>query len=332
MRNRTLGSSDLVVSTVGLGTNNFGTRLDLASSSQVLDACEQHGITFLDTADLYGEGTSEDFLGRLLRGRRDRFVIATKVGLPWEDGSRPGGLDPAYIEDSVHGSLRRLQTDYIDLLQLHVLDSRVPIEDVLGALAGLVGAGVVRHVGCSNFMTWEMVEWVLTARHDDLPGFVSIQSEYSMLVRDAETELLHACDRMGVGLIPYRPLAQGFLTGKYARGDAPPAGTRLALQDRVRRQRETDANWTAVEAAQELAAELGCTTAQLAVAWLLSRPQVSSVIAGASNAEQVADNARAADVDIPPDALATLEQSLPPVPGGAVGALPVRAHLLHGYS
>ena len=148
-----------------------------------------------------------------------------------------------------------------------------------------------------------------------------------MLVRDAETELLHACQRMGVGLIPYRPLAQGFLTGKYGRGDEPPAGTRLALQDRVRRQRETDENWTAVEAAQELASNKGCTTAQLAIAWLLSRPQVSSVIAGASNPQQVEDNARAADVDITSAELDALEASLPAIPGGAIGALGVRAHL-----
>jgi aryl-alcohol dehydrogenase-like predicted oxidoreductase len=327
VKTRPLGRSDLAVSVVGLGTNNFGTRLDLDGSARVLDACETHGINLLDTADLYGEGASEEYLGRLLRGRRDRFVVATKVGLPWEDGSRPGGLDPAYIVDSVRGSLRRLNTDYIDLLQLHVLDPRVPLEAVLETLRSLVDTGMVRHVGCSNFMTWELVEWVLAARNLELPGFVSIQSEYSMLVRDAETELLHACQRMGVGLIPYRPLAQGFLTGKYARGDEPPAGTRLALQDRVRRQRETDENWTAVEAAQELAAKKGCTTAQLAIAWLLSRQQVSSVIAGASNPQQIEDNAQAADVELTPDELNALEASLPPIPGGAIGALGVRAHL-----
>ena len=181
MKTRLLGRSDLSVSVVGLGTNNFGTRLDLDSSARVLDECEAQGITFLDTADLYGEGTSEEYLGRLLRGRRDRFVVATKVGLPWEDGSRPGGLDPAYIADSVRDSLRRLETDHIDVLQLHVLDSRVPLEDVLDALGRLVDAGMVRHVGCSNFMAWELVEWLLTARESRSPRVC----EHSIGVLDA---------------------------------------------------------------------------------------------------------------------------------------------------
>lgn len=330
METRSLGRSGLRVSAVGLGTNNFGTRLDLEASARVLDECEERGITFLDTADVYAEGASEEMIGRLVTGRRrDRFQIATKVGMPWEDGSRPGGLDPAYIADGVRGSLRRLRTDYVDLLQLHVLDSRVPVDDVLTALGDLVDEGLVRHIGCSNFMTWELVEWILAGRHREFPEFVSIQSEYSMLVRDAETELLHACTRYGVSLIPYRPLAQGFLTGKYARGEAPPPGTRLALQAHVRASRETDQNWAAVEAAAVLAAEKGCTTAQLAIAWLLTRNQVATVIAGASNPEQARDNALAADVALSADELERLDAVLPPVPGGAVGSVELRNHL-HG--
>ena len=327
MRERVLGSSDLTVSVVGLGTNNFGTRLDARESRDVVNECEARGITLLDTADLYGEGSSERILGDLLQGRRDRFIVATKVGLPWEDGSRPGGLDPAYIKDSVTGSLRRLRSDHIDLLQLHTLDSRVPMDDVLETLGELVDEGLVRHVGCSNFMAWELVEWVLRASHDALPRFVSIQTEYSMLVRDAETELLHACERMGVGVIPYRPLAQGFLAGKYRRGNEPPSGTRLALQSHVRQKRETPENWTAVDAVKELADHKNATPAQIAVAWLLTRRQVSSVIAGASNPDQVADNAQASDIEFSLTELDALEASLPGVPGGAVGALGIREHL-----
>ena len=324
-----LGQSNIAVSEVGLGCNNFGTRLDLEASERVLDECDAQGVTFLDTADVYGEGSSEQFLGELLGRRRNRFVVATKVGLPWEDGSRPGGLDPAYIADSVEGSLRRLNTDYIDLLQLHTLDSEVPIEDVLEALSRLVDEGKVRHVGCSNFMAWELVEWVMQAKNLSAPPFVSIQCEYSMLVRDAETELLLACERFGIGVTPYRPLAQGFLTGKYDRSSGPPSGTRLALQDHVRRQRETDRNWRALDGIKALAANKGCTAAQIAIAWLLSRPQVSSVISGASNPQQVADNAHAAQIDLSLKEISALESSLPPIPGGAVGALGVRG-FLHG--
>ena len=330
MKTRSVGASGLEVSAVGLGTNNFGTRLDLDGARSIIDECENLGVTLLDTADVYGEGESERIIGRLLAGRRDRFVVATKVGLPWEDGSRPGGLDPAYIRNSVHGSLERLGMDHIDLLQLHVLDPRVPMPDVLEVLDDLVAKGLVRHVGCSNFRTWEVVEWVMTARHEGWPDFVSVQTEYSMLVRDAETELLSACRRFGVGLIPYRPLAQGFLAGKYRRGERPPEGSRLALQQSVRQQRETNQNWHAVEAVGELAGTKGCSPAQLAIAWLISRTQVSSVIAGASNRAQLADNARAADIDLSESDLDVLERALPPVPGGAVGSMALREYLLGG--
>ena len=330
MKTRALGASDLQVSAVGLGTNNFGTRLDLDEAGSIIDECEDLGVTLLDTADVYGEGESERIIGRLLAGRRDRFVVATKVGLPWEDGSRPGGLDPAYIRTSVQDSLKRLRMDHIDLLQLHVLDPRVPMADVFQVLDELIVKGLVRHVGCSNFRTWEVVEWVMTARHEGWPQFASVQAEYSMLVRDAETELLSACQRLGVGLIPYRPLAQGFLAGKYRRGERPPAGSRLALQQSVRMQRETEQNWHAVGAVGELAETKGCRPAQLAIAWLISRTEVSSVIAGASNRAQLADNARAADIDLSEGDLEVLERALPPVPGGAVGSLALRECLLGG--
>lgn len=328
MKTRTIGDSGLEVSVIGLGTNNFGTRLDIGQCAEVLGACQRFGVTFLDTADVYADGRSEEILGELLDGRRDEFVLATKVGMRWDDDSSPGGLNPAYIAKGVRESLVQLRTDYVDLLQLHVMDPRVPLEDVLGALGDLVDAGLVRHVGCSNFMAWELVEWKVSAKQESLPQFVSIQSEYSMLVRDAETELLHACKKLNIGLIPYRPLAQGFLTGKYARGDTPPEGTRLALQDHVREARETPANWAAMDAIQPLASEKSCTPAQLAIAWVLQQPHVPTVIAGASNPGQVRDNAGAAEIDFTTTELEQLDAALPAVPGGAVGALPMRRHLL----
>jgi|TARA_B100002003_G_scaffold196138_1_gene186222 aryl-alcohol dehydrogenase-like predicted oxidoreductase len=327
VKTRGLGRSDLEVSVLGLGTNNFGTRLDINAAAAVINECQTQGINFLDTADVYADGLSEKFLGQLLTGRRDDFIIATKVGMPWEDGSRRGGLDPAYIGRCVRESLHRLNTDHIDLLQLHLLDSRVSVDDVLGVLGQLVDAGLVRHIGCSNFMGWELVEWIMAALHVGLPPFVSIQTEYSMLTRDAETELLSACDRWQVGLIPYRPLAQGFLTGKYTRGGVPPQGTRLALQETVRRKRETAENWVAVEAVVSLAEEKACTPAQIAAAWLLTRPQVATVIAGASTPEQVRDNTKAVDVLLTPEDLEVLDKSLPTIPGGAVGAVELREQL-----
>lgn len=321
-----LGNTGVAVGAVGLGTNNFGWRLDASAVRRLIDECEALGVDFLDTADLYGEGRSEKYIGRALQGRRDRFFVATKVGLPWEDGSRPGGLSPDYVIESVKGSLRRLGTDHVDLLQLHVPDGAVPIEDTCEALASLVEEGLVRFVGCSNFMVWEMVEWILTARNQGWPTFSTVQCEFSMLARDAETELLHACRRFGVTLIPYRPLAQGFLTGKYMQDAALPEGTRLAHQPAVREQRLTPSNFAVIETVREVAGELQCTPGQLAIAWLQTIDMVGPVIAGASSIGQLRENVAAARVDIPSDAKSRIEQALPPVPGGAVAPLGMRVN------
>jgi aryl-alcohol dehydrogenase-like predicted oxidoreductase len=327
MKQVPVGSGPPFVSAVGLGTNNFGWRLDVDQARELVDVCEEVGIDFLDTADLYGEGRSERALGQALRGRRERFFVATKVGLPWEDGSRPGGLSPDYVRSSVHDSLRRLDTTWIDLLQLHIPDAATPIEDTLAVLADLVDEGSVRHVGCSNFMAWELVEWLLTARGSGAPEFAAIQIEYSMLVRDVETELLPACRRFGVTLIPYRPLAQGFLTGKY-RPDAPlPEGARLTLQAGARERRLTSANFAALEAVRRAAARLDCSPGQLAIAWLLASASVGPVIAGASSPGQLRENAAAGDIYIPSDILDELSQALPSPPVGAVGTLPIRQSL-----
>ncbi len=327
MRQVPVGSTGVSVGSVGLGTNNFGWRLDASAAGRLIDECESLGVDFLDTADLYGEGRSEKYIGEALQGRRDRFFIATKVGLPWEDRSRPGGLSPDYVVDSVHGSLRRLRTDYVDLLQLHIPDATVPIEDTCEALASLVDTGLVRFVGCSNFMVWEMVEWVMTARNRGWPTFSTVQCEFSMLTRDAETELLHACRRFGITLIPYRPLAQGFLTGKYVKDAVLPEGARLTHQPAVREQRLTPSNFAVLDTVREVAGELHCTPGQLAIAWLLTMDCVGPVIAGASSIEQLRENAAAARLDIPADAVGRIEQAAPPVPGGAVAPLGMRPAL-----
>ncbi len=324
MRQVLLGGGDVTVGAVGLGTNNFGWRLDARAVHLLIDECETLGVDFLDTADLYGEGRSEEYIGRALRGRRDRFFVATKVGLPWEDGSRAGGLSSDYITDSVHASLRRLRTDHIDLLQLHVPDDSVPMEETYEALNSLVEAGSIRYLGCSNFMAWEVAEWVLTAEARGWPRFWTVQCEFSMLTRDAETELLPACRRYGISLIPYRPLAQGFLTGKYVQGAPIPDETRLAHQPAVRDLRLTPTNFVALGAVRDVAAELDCTPGQIAIAWLLAVGGVGPVIAGASTVEQLRENAGGAGVTIPSEALFNLADALPPVPGGATAPLHMR--------
>jgi aryl-alcohol dehydrogenase-like predicted oxidoreductase len=224
----------------------------------------------------------------------------------------------------VQDSLHRLSTDRIDLLQLHLPDPATPLDDTLATLGELVDEGSIRHVGCSNFMVWEVAEWMLTAAGRGLPEFVSVQTEFSMLVREAESELLRAGARFGFGLIPYRPLAQGFLTGKYRRDRPPPPGTRLATQEAARKRRFRPENFDVLEVLLTMAEEKRCTPAQLAIAWLLTFPAVASVIAGASNPDQLRDNAGAAGVDMTADDLTRVAAVLPEIPGGVVGALHLR--------
>lgn len=327
MRTVELGSTGQRVSAIGLGANNFGWRLSGSESSEVIDAAADLGIDFIDTADIYSEGESERVIGRALAGRRDRFFIATKVGMPWEDGSRPGGLRPDYVRESVVGSLERLDTSWIDLLQIHLPDPTTPLEDTLAAMAGIVDEGLVRFIGCSNVMAWEVAEWILRAEAAGWPRLQSVQIEYSMLVRDVETELLEACHHFGVSLIPHRPLAQGFLTGKYRRGGPLPEGSRLTLQESARRRRFTDRNFEALDAIIEAAEAVDATPAQVAIAWLLSRERVGPVIAGASNVGQLTENARAADVELAPETIEELDEILPEPTPGAVGTLPLRASI-----
>ncbi|WP_447980145.1 aldo/keto reductase [Candidatus Nitrospira bockiana] len=301
---RRIGSLD--VSIVGLGCNNFGRKLDEQATTAVVHAALDAGITFFDTADIYGETKSEVFLGRALGKRRDDVVIATKFGMAIDDRRR--GARPEYVRQAAEDSLRRLSTDRIDLYQLHQPDPAVPIAETLGALDDLVRAGKVREIGCSNFSADQIREAEAAVR----PGaarFVSVQNEYSLLHRDPERDVLPECERLGLAFLPYFPLASGLLTGKYRRGRPAPAGSRLAPGGRYA-DSLNDRNLELVESLLECAATRGHSLVDLAVSWLLVRPSVASVIAGATSPEQVRINAAAASWQLSPAELAEIDALL----------------------
>jgi aryl-alcohol dehydrogenase-like predicted oxidoreductase len=300
MRARRLGSSDLEVSVVGLGCNNFGGRIDEAASMAVIDAALDAGVTFFDTADVYGNrGGSEEIIGRALAGRRDRVVLATKFGHDLGDGETARGAGP-YIRRALEASLRRLRTDRIDLYQYHRPDGVTPLEETLGALDELVREGKVRAVGSSNFTAAMVAEASEIASAHGRTRFVSEQSEYSWLRRGAEQELLPACERLGIGFIPYFPLVSGLLTGKYAKGEPAPEGTRL--HGRELQERDLDA----VERLRAFAEARGASLLQVAIGGLAAVPGVASVIAGATKPEQVRANAEAGAWEPAADELAEL--------------------------
>ena len=287
MRTRTLGSSGLEVTVVGLGCNNFGGRIDETASRAVIDAALDAGVTFFDTADVYGNrGGSEEIIGRALAGRRERVVLATKFGHDLGGGETArGGRE--YIRKAIEASLRRLQTDWIDLYQYHRPDGVTPVAETLGALDELVQEGKVRAIGSSNFTPALVEEAHEVAAASSSARFVSEQSEYSWLARDAEDELLPTCERLGVGFIPYFPLASGLLTGKYRRGEPAPEGTRLHGREL------DDARLERVEQLEAFAATSGASLLEVAIGGLLAQPAVVSVIAGATKPEQVRANAAA---------------------------------------
>ena len=288
MEYRQLGNSGLQVSAIGLGTNNFGRRLDARGTARVMNQALDEGITFIDTANIYGGSLSESYIGRAIKGKRDAFILATKVSMNMGDGPNMRGNSRSHVLKEVEESLRRLNTDYIDLYQIHQTDSNTPIEETLHALDRLVSQGKVRYVGCSNFMAWEVCEALWTSREKNLVPFSTVQPRYSMLDREVEAELVPFCKSYGIGILPYFPLASGFLTGKYRRDETPPEGTRLAERDRGM---FTDKNFDILEALERFAQERDHTILDLAFAWLLANPCVCSVIAGATTPEQVTANA-----------------------------------------
>ncbi len=310
MKYRRLGASGLEVSETGIGTNNFGGRLDADQSAAVVHAALDHGINLFDTANIYTHGVSEEYLGKALKGRRSEALIATKFGMLWEEGPHGKGASRKHIMDSLDGSLKRLGTDHVDLYQVHRQDPDTPIEETLRALDDVVRAGKVRYIGCSNYDAWRIADAMWTSEHRGLARFVSAQPEYSMVVRDIEAEILPACERFGLGILPYFPLAHGLLTGKYSRGEEVPEGTRLALTPAAQSRRLTDQNFDALDRLDSFVSERGHSLVELAFAWLLAHGAVSSVIAGASNPQQVAQNAAAADWVLSAEEMTELEELL----------------------
>ena len=289
MRTRPIGS--LQASVIGLGCNNFGSRIDAEATRSVLDAAIAAGVTFLDTADVYGNSDSERFIGEALRGRRDQVLLATKFGWPREGA---GGAHPDTVRPALEASLQRLQTDHVDLYQLHHPDPSVPIADTLGAMGELVRAGLVREIGASNLGAEQLSE-AHDAVADGAPRFVSLQNEYSMLHRVPEQEVLPACERLGLAFLPFFPLKSGLLTGKYRLGQPLPDGARITVMRERLGDLVSDASLQRIERLIEFAEAHDRELLDLAFAWLLARGAVASVIAGATSAAQVERNARAAD-------------------------------------
>jgi aryl-alcohol dehydrogenase-like predicted oxidoreductase len=296
MRYRQLGESGLTVSVVGLGCNNFGGRLDKDGTRAVVDAALDVGITLFDTADIYGAepGASEDLLGQVLEGRRQGVVLGTKFGMSTEGRTLPeyeARGSRRYIRAAIDGSLRRLRTDYIDLYQLHEPDPRTPIEETLDALDELVREGKVRYIGSSNFTGWQIIDADWVARTSGGARFISAQNRYSLVEREVEADVVPASEHVGVGILPFFPLANGLLSGKYRRGEAAPAGTRLSEARKA--PVLENANWDVVEALQAFAAGRGITLLDVAIGGLAAQPAVASVIAGATKPEQIRANAAA---------------------------------------
>lgn len=312
MQQRSLGRSGLQVSIVGLGCNNFGNRIDREASRAVVDRTIELGITLFDTADIYGNrGGSEAILGDLLGSRRNDIILATKFAGPMDDAGVLKGASRRYIMRAVEASLRRLRTDWIDLYQVHFPDPATPIEETLSALDDLVHAGKVRYIGCSNHPAWKVADAMWTAHDRRMTPFIACQDEYSLLVRGIEKELIPAMQQFGLGLLPYFPLASGLLTGKYRKG-APPEGARLTKNAPLAERYLTDANFARVEALRAFCEARGHTLLELAFSWLLARPTVASVIAGATKPEQLDQNVKASSWALTAEELAEVDRLTAP--------------------
>ncbi len=316
MTYRPLGSSGLMVSAVGIGCNAFSRRVDQDGVGEILDAAQDTGVTLLDTADVYGvqPGASEELLGHALKGRRDDFVVATKFGADMQGTNGPDhGVRGSrrYVRRAVEASLRRLQTDYIDLYQLHVPDAVTPVGETLSALTELVREGKVRYIGSSNFTGWQIADAAWTSQTKGLESFVSAQNRYSLLDRGLGREVVPACERFGLGVLPFFPLEYGLLTGKYRRGQGAPDGSRAAL-DPTRAQWLEKADWDRIEAVEAYAAARDLTVLDVAIAGLAAQPAVSSVISGATRGDQVRTNAAALGWQPTPEDLAALDEATAP--------------------
>ncbi|MCA1646894.1 MAG: aldo/keto reductase [Chloroflexi bacterium] len=307
MHYRKLGKAGLRISAIGLGCNPFGNEVDLPTATSIVDRAIDLGVNYFDTADSYYDGRSEQYLGHALGGRRDSVIVATKVGNRTGPGPNDAGASKHHILASCEASLRRLQTNYIDLYQIHTPDRDTPIEETLDALHTLVQQGKVRYIGCSNYFEWEVVEAHWIAQTRGWQGFVSCQDFYNLLYRDLEKRMLPMCIKYGLGLIPYLPLAGALLSGTYRRGEPPAPGSRGAIRPTFKFW-ESNRNWTVQEGLAAFARARGWSLPRMAIAWLLTRPMVPTVIAGADCPEHIADNAAALDVAFTAEDLAEIDR------------------------
>ncbi len=305
-----LGSSGLKISSVGLGGNNFGWWSDRETSAAVVKRALELGVNYIDTADIYDKGNSESFIGDALKGMRHEVILATKFGAPMGTAPNQTGGSRYYIMRAVEDSLKRLQTDYIDLYQIHRPDPDTPIEETLRALDDLVRSGKVRYVGCSNFAAWQLDDALWTAASAGLSPFITLQARYNLLERSLEAETVPCCEAHGVGLIPWGPLAGGFLTGKYLEGKTAPSGTRLSKPMGLYDGLMTPQNYARVVRLGKFAADSGHEMGDLALAWLLANPSVCCVIPGARLPQQMDLNVRAADWQLTPEDMAQIEELL----------------------
>jgi aryl-alcohol dehydrogenase-like predicted oxidoreductase len=304
-----LGASGPKISLLGLGCNNFGLRMEIEGARAVIHKALDLGITFFDTADVYGKrGGSEIALGMYLGDRRKDVFLASKFGNPMDDSGAMKGGSRRYVMAAVEASLKRLKTDWIDLYQMHRPDPATPVEETLRALDDLVKQGKIRYIGCSQLAGWQLVERQWIARQGNLAPHTACEAEYSLLARDAERELIPAMRAYGAGLLPFYPLASGFLTGKYRRGAPMPEGARLTKGKRYSDRFMTDANWTVLEGLEAFCTARGRTLLELAFGWLAAQPVVASVIAGATQAEQVEFNAKAIGWELTPQELAEIDR------------------------
>lgn len=332
MEYRMLGKSGLKVSEIGLGGNNFGGLVGESESISVIHHALDLGINFIDTADIYSMGAkpggSEEFVGKAIKDRRSEVIVATKFGAAMGEGPNERGASRYHIMKAIEASLKRLNTDYIDLYYIHMPDPTTPIEETLRTMDGLVRNGKVRYIGCCNFSSWQLCEALWTSRVNNLESFVVEQSNYNIIERSVEAELVPCCQAYSIGFVAYRPLAEGFLTGKYQRGKPLPAGTRLAepVFKPMASRLLTEANFDKLEKLQALAKEHGHSVGELAIAWLLSHSFLSSVIAAATKTEQVSANVAAADWKLTTQELVEVDQLFQSAPSaefrppGRIGA------------
>ena len=307
MEYRKLGNSGLKVSEIGLGTNTFGPRCDEKTSIAIVNQAVEAGINYIDTSNTYGRGDSEEFIGKAIKGQRSRVVIGTKFANPMGDGPNDRGGSRYHIMNALEASLKRLKTDYIDLYQMHVPDPTTPIEETLRTLDDLVRSGRVRYIGCSNFAAWQLCQALWTSKMNSLQSFITVQPRYHFLDREIEKELVPCCQAYNIGVIPWGPLAGGFLTGKYLRQEEPPPGARLSRTTSLYGPLFTEENWNTVAKLEGFAKERGHTVGELAIAWLLAKPWISTVIAGAREIEQVSANVAAGEWKLSAEEVAEVE-------------------------